>query len=219
MCGEFEELQQSMTFPLEIPVSRLNVRVQEGVSVFVEFTEVGSRAARIVVLDEAGRMVLLQYARPNGDTYWATPGGGLEDGESFEEAALREASEELGVSATDVQPLWDGATTLPTEAGRIGQLERFFLLRIEARQVVAEVGEAHRQEGIFLVRWWTLAELQETDEVVFPENLASRVAALLAERTRSLRARTRKNHRASDYLSSLIGKPALRPLKLYGQAK
>jgi hypothetical protein len=46
VCGEFEELQQGMRFPLEIPVSRLNVRVQEGVSVFVELTEVGRRAAR-----------------------------------------------------------------------------------------------------------------------------------------------------------------------------
>jgi hypothetical protein len=54
------------------------------------------------------------------------------------------------------------------------------LLRVEAQQVVAGVGDAHRREGILLVRWWTLAELENTDEVVFPENLASRVAELVA---------------------------------------
>jgi hypothetical protein len=54
------------------------------------------------------------------------------------------------------------------------------------------------------------------------QQMLSRIPMLTAqrlERRRSLQARTRKNHRASDYLRSLIGKPALRPLKLYGQAK
>jgi 8-oxo-dGTP pyrophosphatase MutT (NUDIX family) len=183
VCGELEELQgDGMTFPLEIPVSRLNVRVQDGVSVFVEFIEVGRRAARIVVLDEGARLLLLQYARPSGATYWATPGGGLEAGESFEAAALREAAEERGVKATDIQPLWEGATTIPTHAGVMGQLEQFFLLRVEARHVVTDVGKANRREGILRMRWWTLPELQSTREVVFPENLAARVAGLVADK-------------------------------------
>jgi hypothetical protein len=53
------------------------------------------RAARLIALDAADRILLLQYARPNGEKFWATPGGGLEPGETFEMAAAREAAEEL----------------------------------------------------------------------------------------------------------------------------
>ena len=46
-----------------------------------------------------GRVPLFRHAGSHGRSFWATPGGGLEDGERFEQAACREASEELGVTA------------------------------------------------------------------------------------------------------------------------
>lgn len=40
VTGEFEELQSAgMIFPLTVPVSRLNIRVREGISVLLEFVE------------------------------------------------------------------------------------------------------------------------------------------------------------------------------------
>jgi hypothetical protein len=39
------------------------------------------RAARLVVVDLRNRVLLFQYARLTGEKFWATPGGGLEDGE------------------------------------------------------------------------------------------------------------------------------------------
>lgn len=47
-------------------------------------------AARLVVADRDRRILLLQYQDEHGP-WWATPGGGLEAGESFEDAARREA--------------------------------------------------------------------------------------------------------------------------------
>jgi len=54
------------------------------------------RAARLLVLDGEGRILLFRHRDPHGRSFWATPGGGLEARETFEAAARRESDEELG---------------------------------------------------------------------------------------------------------------------------
>ena len=54
-----------------------------------------SPRARIVLV-EHGKVALIRRVR-DGHTYYLFPGGGVEDGETPEEAARREAVEELGV--------------------------------------------------------------------------------------------------------------------------
>jgi len=54
-------------------------------------------AGRAVVLGPSGRILLLHHRGPHRP-FWATPGGGLEPGESFEDAARRELREETGLS-------------------------------------------------------------------------------------------------------------------------
>ncbi len=136
------------------------------------------RAARLIALDANNRVLLLQYARPNGEKFWATPGGGLEPDETFEMAALREAAEELGVRDVQLEPLWEGVATFQIGGRSIHQEEKFFLLGLDALRAAADVQQAHRLEGIIQTRWWTLSDLRCTEETVFPDDLASRVAAL-----------------------------------------
>src|SRR5580658_2706794 len=49
-------------------------------------------SARLLVLDPSGRILLFRFVHRNGaltgQDYWATPGGGVEDGETFEQAAI-----------------------------------------------------------------------------------------------------------------------------------
>jgi 8-oxo-dGTP pyrophosphatase MutT (NUDIX family)/GNAT superfamily N-acetyltransferase len=59
-------------------------------------------AAGVIVLDDAGR-VLLQ--RRGDDGSWGIPGGGLEPGESLEQAAARELMEETGLVAGSLTAL------------------------------------------------------------------------------------------------------------------
>jgi 8-oxo-dGTP pyrophosphatase MutT (NUDIX family) len=53
------------------------------------------RSRVIIVQDHC--VALIKRERPGRDTYYLFPGGGLEAGETSEEAAVREALEELGL--------------------------------------------------------------------------------------------------------------------------
>jgi len=64
------------------------------------------RAARLLVIDPASGAVLLFQYDDDGRRWWVSPGGGLDGDETFEEAAIREAAEELGISARNVLFLW-----------------------------------------------------------------------------------------------------------------
>ena len=55
-------------------------------------------AARVVLIDPSDRVLLFRVDW-RGKRLWITPGGGLEAGESFEDAARREMFEETGIRA------------------------------------------------------------------------------------------------------------------------
>jgi len=134
------------------------------------------RAARVILLDPADRVLLMRYDQPppNGQ-HWATPGGGAEDGEDYPAAALRELAEETGW--TDIVLLGEVLRRSfdMDYAGRmVRQDERLYLARIGcAGREIGDVAAVHEADGIAAWHWWTLAELEGTDEQVWPPRLAA----------------------------------------------
>ena len=64
----------------------------------------------------------------------------------------------------------------------VRQRERLYLARTDQpSRVIRGVEAMHAADGIAAWRWWTLAELDSTAEVVWPSNLAD----LIRQRTRA----------------------------------
>ena len=132
------------------------------------------RAARVILLDPDDRVLLMRYddGPPNG-RHWSTPGGGLNAGEEYPAAALRELEEETGWS--DVRLIGEVVRRSfeMSYGGRtVRQVERLYLARTEqARRAIRGVEAMHAADGIAAWRWWTLAELEATDEEIWPADL------------------------------------------------
>jgi ADP-ribose pyrophosphatase YjhB (NUDIX family) len=132
------------------------------------------RAARVILLDPDDRVLLMRYDDgPRGGSHWSTPGGGLDPGEDYPAAARRELEEETGWS--DVQLVGEVLRhSFDMEYGgrMVRQVERLYLARTgQARRAIRGVEAMHAADRIAAWRWWTLAELEATDEEIWPAGL------------------------------------------------
>ncbi len=97
----------------------------------------GRRAARAILIDDLGRLVLIKRTKSGQAPYWTAPGGGVEDTDASVEAALyRELAEELGAAATDASQVF--LFSSPSDAGVV--VQHFFVARLASLDESARSG-------------------------------------------------------------------------------
>jgi 8-oxo-dGTP pyrophosphatase MutT (NUDIX family) len=139
--------------------------------------------SRLIVLDEQDRLLLMMTKAPDtsGAARWITPGGGVDPGESHEEAAVRELHEETGQVVADVGAVvrvddfevpWDDADHTHGHA-------EFYVVRLPHFEVVDDDWTDDERVDILESRWFSLEELESTTDPVEPVDLAATVAEVL----------------------------------------
>jgi 8-oxo-dGTP pyrophosphatase MutT (NUDIX family) len=133
------------------------------------------QAARVILIDEAGRVLLFRGGdphRPDAGTWWFTPGGGLDGGETIEEAARREVREETGFVVTDLGPVvMERSVEFEVEGRHFEQDEVFFRVSVAGFEVDNREWTDLEHRLMLEHRWWTREELAATTETVYPEGL------------------------------------------------
>jgi 8-oxo-dGTP pyrophosphatase MutT (NUDIX family) len=135
------------------------------------------RAARVLLVDDDARVLLQQCcdpAAPAEGSWWNTTGGGIDEGETAGEAAVRELREETGLrlAVDQVGPVVHRRVTEFSFGGtRYRQSEDYFLVRTAAFDAVPTAHSDLEMVAVLGTRWWSRDELRGTRERVYPEEL------------------------------------------------
>jgi len=137
-------------------------------------------AVRAIVITPEHEVLLSRIRLPGrDDSFWITPGGGLELGEDTERGLRRELVEELGLERFDLGPLvWLRQHTFSFEGRRIRQHERYHVVHVP--RFMPRMTDPIEARVLQEFRWWPLAELPNAREPLTPRNLAGIILDYLA---------------------------------------
>lgn len=132
------------------------------------------RAARVLLADEQGRLLLFRFATSWGPPFWLPPGGECDPHEDFPEAARRELLEETGIAghpeALGLVMEYDYTTT---EGEPVRALEHYFRHRTAITEIDISGHTPLERETIAQHRWFDPAELSGWHEAIYPEDLVA----------------------------------------------
>ena len=145
-------------------------------------------SARVLLFDPIGRVFLVCYRSPRTKRrWWITVGGGLNPGESFEDAALRELREETGIDGVPLGPcVWTYEHVILDLEGRdVLMQERFYVAQAPSAQVDTRGWDEVERRVLVDHRWWSQPQMRAAmrsfgpDQTFAPVNLPDLVIPIL----------------------------------------
>lgn len=134
------------------------------------------RAARVLVVDAAGRVLMLRGFDPRTPQvrYWFTVGGGLEPSESPAQAAVRELAEETGLRLDPAElgePVWNDVAEFPFDGRVYRQVQEWYLVRVDSWTVDRSGFDEIERATVDAVTWWAAKDFHTATEPFYPPDL------------------------------------------------
>ena len=139
------------------------------------------RSARVILVNSRRDVLLIRFVveRQNHPfIFWATPGGEVESNETDIDAARRELQEELGLDIDLAGPVHKFTSEFEHEGSVVSNTDVFFVGRCDAPTPDLQFATQAERVAMKELRWWPIAELERTEEVVFPSDLSKALEAI-----------------------------------------
>lgn len=189
-----------------VPLSTMGRGLQDDLAYFLAAAAAGRHAAalsagaadpglafdverscvRVVLQDSGGRILLFRTEDPDEPHHWwELPGGGIEPGESYPQAAVREVAEETGLVIRPDQvgpPRWRRQATWVARGIRRLQHEIVVQVTVDAdRPAIIDGGRTpEEREDYTDAQWWAVADVLASAERFYPGRLPQLLPAFLA---------------------------------------
>lgn len=138
----------------------------------VSVTRINREAGRVLLFNDDGHLLLVlgqDPAQPHLGTWWFTPGGGLNEGESHRDGARRELFEETGIDVDLTQePVFERTVEFPFDGGLYRQHEFFYAAKTYNSSVEPQHLTELELRAVLDTKWWDLADLVHSHEVIHP---------------------------------------------------
>lgn len=140
--------------------------------------------ARAVLVAPPGKVLLFRLEFPAWERerpLWITPGGGVEAGESYGQAVLRELAEETGLDITLGPAVWRRTHCFAVNGRWLQLEERYFVAHTpEAKEPSRLAWTAQEAQVLKEARWWAADEIAAAPDHFVPARIATLLPPLLA---------------------------------------